>query len=75
MDYIPDFDLALRDVLSTIDSEYVRKMEKINDFHIGFEGAFGAHALNPRSLSSRFLGTLVSVEGIVTRSILFYFIS
>jgi len=35
--------------------------------HVALDGSFGAHALNPRTLSARYLGKLVSVEGIVTR--------
>ncbi len=34
---------------------------------IGFEGSFGGRRVSPRQLSSRFLGTVVCVEGIVTR--------
>ena len=35
--------------------------------YIGFTGAFGAHQLSPRDLRSTHLGTLVCVEGVVTR--------
>jgi DNA replication licensing factor MCM3 len=34
---------------------------------VGFEGSFGGHHLNPRTLSGEYLSKLVAVDGIVTR--------
>ena len=34
---------------------------------MGFEGSFGSKHVTPRTLSSRFIGNLVCVEGIVTK--------
>ena len=41
--------------------------EKAAKIHVGFEGAFGAHHVTPRSLAAAMLSKLVCVEGIVTR--------
>lgn len=35
--------------------------------HVGFEGSFGEHYVNPRSLQARLLGKMICIEGIVTR--------
>mmetsp|Transcript_24201 Transcript_24201/g.81586 ORF Transcript_24201/g.81586 Transcript_24201/m.81586 type:complete len:862 (+) Transcript_24201:205-2790(+) len=35
--------------------------------HLGFVGAFGSHLVNPRELRAAALGSMVCVEGIVTR--------
>jgi DNA replication licensing factor MCM3 len=35
--------------------------------HLGFIGAFGSHHMSPRELRARQLGTMVCVEGVVTR--------
>ena len=37
------------------------------NFYVGFEGAFGKHAVSPRNLTSIHLGHTVMIEGIVTR--------
>jgi len=68
MDHIPDLERALHDLIGSIHADYVKAIEKEHKrFRVGFEGNFGGHAHNPRTLSATFLGTLVSVEGIVTR--------
>ena len=48
----------------TVDATYGKQY---NEFFIGFEGSFGAKHVTPRSLSSRHLGNLVCLEGIVTK--------
>uniref|UniRef100_A0A8W7PLS9 DNA replication licensing factor MCM3 n=1 Tax=Anopheles coluzzii TaxID=1518534 RepID=A0A8W7PLS9_ANOCL len=58
------FSRALKDYVSTIDMSYAKTQE---DFHVAFEGSFGNKHVTPRSLTSRFLGNLVCVEGIVTK--------
>jgi len=67
MDHLPAMEKALRSILETSDPEFVKRKELESDFHVGFDGSFGAHAVNPRTLSARFLGSLVCVEGIVTK--------
>jgi DNA replicative helicase MCM subunit Mcm2 (Cdc46/Mcm family) len=41
--------------------------EKAAKVFLGFDGSFGAHSCNPRSLSAEHLTKLAAVEGIVTR--------
>ena len=48
----------------TVDNVYGKQFD---DFFVGFEGSFGAKHVTPRSLSARFLGNLVCLEGIVTK--------
>ncbi|XP_041967540.1 MCM3 minichromosome maintenance deficient 3 (S. cerevisiae), like isoform X2 [Alosa sapidissima] len=58
------FQRALKDLVSSIDATFSKQYE---EFHVGFEGSFGNKHVTPRSLSARFLGNLVCVEGIVTK--------
>ncbi|XP_035777764.1 DNA replication licensing factor Mcm3-like [Anopheles albimanus] len=58
------FSRALKEFVSSIDPSYAKTHE---DFHVAFEGSFGNKHVTPRSLTSRFLGNLVCVEGIVTK--------
>ncbi|XP_055385003.1 DNA replication licensing factor Mcm3 [Condylostylus longicornis] len=58
------FGRALKEYVSSIQPSYSKQHD---DFFIGFEGCFGNRHVTPRSLTSRFLGNLVCVEGIVTK--------
>ncbi|XP_058823410.1 DNA replication licensing factor Mcm3 [Topomyia yanbarensis] len=58
------FSRALKEYVSTVDSIYAKTHE---DFFVAFEGSFGNKHVTPRSLTSRYLGNLVCVEGIVTK--------
>nr|QIC49963.1 DNA replication licensing factor MCM3-like protein [Actinia equina] len=58
------FQNALKEFVGTVDTAYGKKYE---EFLIGFEGSFGSKHVTPRSLSSRFLGSVVCLEGIVTK--------
>ncbi|XP_069584454.1 DNA replication licensing factor MCM3 [Ranitomeya imitator] len=58
------FQRALKDFVASIDGTYAKQYE---DFYIGLEGSFGAKHVTPRTLTSRFLGSMVCVEGIVTK--------
>jgi len=58
------FERALRDMVSSINPDYLRKKEHL---FIGLEGSFGTRHVTPRTLSSRFIGQIVCLEGIVTR--------
>lgn len=58
------FQKALKDLVASIDTTYAKQFE---EFHVGFEGSFGSKHVSPRTLSARFLGNLVCVEGIVTK--------
>ncbi|KAL4703211.1 hypothetical protein ACJJTC_004887 [Scirpophaga incertulas] len=58
------FQKALKDYVSSIDPTYAKLKE---DFYVAFSGSFGSKHVTPRSLTSRYLGNLICVEGIVTR--------
>ncbi|XP_015590170.1 DNA replication licensing factor Mcm3 [Cephus cinctus] len=55
---------ALKQFVMSIDTDYAKGN---TEFFVGFEGSFGNKHVTPRTLTSRFLGSLVCVEGIVTR--------
>ncbi|CAD6193932.1 unnamed protein product [Caenorhabditis auriculariae] len=54
---------ALTEAVVRVDNESVAK----TGYHIGFEGTFGERHVNPRSLKSTYLGSMVCCEGIVTK--------
>ncbi|XP_076457176.1 zygotic DNA replication licensing factor mcm3-like [Babylonia areolata] len=58
------FNRALREFVASIDPLYSKQHE---EFFVGFEGSFGNKHVTPRTLTSKFLGNLVCVEGIVTK--------
>ncbi|KAH9494473.1 Zygotic DNA replication licensing factor mcm3 [Bulinus truncatus] len=58
------FQRALKDLVSSADPLYGKQHE---EFFIGFEGSFGDKHNTPRSLTSKYLGNMVCVEGIVTK--------
>jgi DNA replication licensing factor MCM3 len=58
------FQKALKQFVSNIDSDYAKGN---TEFFIGFEGSFGNKHTTPRTLTSRFLGNMVCLEGIVVR--------
>lgn len=64
VDEIIAFQKALKQFLETVDPLYVRKHPNL---FVGFRGSFGAKHVTPRTLSARFLGNMVCVEGIVTK--------
>lgn len=55
---------AVKELVTTIDPNYGKTSR---EFFVGFEGSFGNKHVTPRTLTSRFLGNLVCVEGIVTK--------
>ncbi|CAB3235245.1 unnamed protein product [Arctia plantaginis] len=58
------FQRALKEYVSSIDPTYAKVQE---EFFVAFSGSFGNKHVTPRSLTSRYLGNLICVEGIVTR--------
>ncbi|KAI8922726.1 MCM2/3/5 family-domain-containing protein [Entophlyctis helioformis] len=68
IDYLPAFDKALQDVAQATWNE-VLPMQEFGQrkYHVGLEGSFGEHALSPRTLSAVHLGTMICIEGIVTK--------
>ncbi|XP_071334691.1 DNA replication licensing factor MCM3 [Trachinotus anak] len=58
------FQRALKDMVSSVDATYAKQYE---EFFIALEGSFGAKHVTPRTLTSRLLGSMVCVEGIITK--------
>lgn len=58
------FQNALKQYISSVDIDYAKGNK---DFFVAFEGSFGNKHVTPRTLTSRYLGNLVCVEGIVTK--------
>ncbi|XP_077367431.1 DNA replication licensing factor MCM3 [Festucalex cinctus] len=58
------FQLALKDLVASVDATYAKQYE---EFNIGLEGSFGSKHVTPRTLTSRLLGNMVCVEGIITK--------
>ncbi|XP_060529095.1 zygotic DNA replication licensing factor mcm3 [Cylas formicarius] len=63
------FERALKEYVSHVNPEYAKENE---EFFIGFEGSFGSKHVTPRTLTCRFLGNLICVEGIVSKCSLVY---
>ncbi|KAH8958058.1 hypothetical protein BDL97_06G001800 [Sphagnum fallax] len=63
-EYFQPFTDAVEQATRNADPKYLQDGEEI---FLGFEGQFGFHKLTPRELLSPFLGTMVCVEGIVTK--------
>ena len=59
------FQRALREYVLSVDDAFGKQFE---EFNVGFEGSFGSKHVTPRSLSAHLLGSLVCVEGIITKS-------
>ncbi|XP_026197906.1 DNA replication licensing factor MCM3 [Anabas testudineus] len=58
------FQRALKDLVASVDATYAKQFE---EFFIGLEGSFGSKHVTPRTLTSRLLGSMVCVEGIITK--------
>ncbi|XP_007567824.1 DNA replication licensing factor MCM3 [Poecilia formosa] len=58
------FQRALKDLVASVDGTYAKQHE---EFFIGLEGSFGSKHVSPRTLTSRLLGSMVCVEGIITK--------
>ena len=56
---------ALKEYVGTVDPTYAKTQA---EFYVGFEGSFGSRHVTPRTLACRFLGNMVCIEGIVTKS-------
>lgn len=55
---------ALKEYVANVDSTFANEHD---EFFVAFEGSFGSRHVTPRTLSSKFLGNLVCLEGIVTK--------
>jgi DNA replication licensing factor MCM3 len=63
MEFIPAFDKALKDVVQA----QLEPQQTDTLYHVGFEGSFGNNFVSPREICSRYIGKMISIEGIVTR--------
>ena len=58
------FQRALKEFVNNQNPEFSKKY---SEFFVGFEGSFGSKHVTPRTLGSGHLGSIVAVEGIVTK--------
>ncbi|KAJ3677518.1 hypothetical protein LUZ60_003242 [Juncus effusus] len=63
-EYIQPFSDALTEVAR---NKYQKTIIEGNRILVGFSGPFGFHKVTPRDLMSSFIGSMVCVEGIVTK--------
>ncbi|CAN1808534.1 DNA replication licensing factor MCM3 [Linum perenne] len=63
-EYIQPFCDAATDVARSIEPQFLKEGEQV---HVGFEGAFVSRRVSPRELLSEYIGSMVCVEGIVTK--------
>ncbi|MED6196078.1 MCM DNA helicase complex subunit [Stylosanthes scabra] len=63
-EYMQAFCDAVTDVARDIDPKYLKEGEQVL---VGFEGPFVSRRVTPRELLSEFIGSMVCVEGIVTK--------
>lgn len=55
---------AATEVANKIDGKYLKVGDQV---HVGFEGPFVSRRVTPRELLSEFIGSMVCVEGIITK--------
>ena len=60
---------AVTDAAKSIDPKYLKEGEHVL---VGFEGPFVSRRVTPRELLSEFIGSMVCVEGIVTKCTTLY---
>ncbi|CAL9039492.1 DNA replication licensing factor MCM3 [Musa acuminata AAA Group] len=63
-EYILPISDALTEVTRNVDPKYLKEGERVL---VGFSGQFGSRKVTPRDLMSSFIGSMVCVEGIVTK--------
>ncbi|KAL2343669.1 hypothetical protein Fmac_004954 [Flemingia macrophylla] len=63
-EYMQSFCDAVTDAARAIDPKYLKEGEQVL---VGFEGPFVSRRVTPRDLLSEFIGSMVCVEGIVTK--------
>jgi len=66
-DYSQAFDQALKDIVKTLGNRPAHEVAEETMYYCAYIGSFGEHACNPRTLSSQYLNSMVSLEGIVTK--------
>uniref|UniRef100_A0A7C9AJ41 DNA replication licensing factor MCM3 n=1 Tax=Opuntia streptacantha TaxID=393608 RepID=A0A7C9AJ41_OPUST len=63
-EYMQPFSDAVTEVTRSIDPKYLKEGEQVL---VGFDGPFVSRRVTPRDLLSQFIGSMVCVEGIVTK--------
>ncbi|KAK9267946.1 hypothetical protein L1049_010383 [Liquidambar formosana] len=63
-EYMQPFSDAVTEVARNLDPKYLKEGEQVL---VGFEGPFVSRRVTPRELLSGFIGSMVCVEGIVTK--------
>ncbi|KAF9590057.1 hypothetical protein IFM89_030369 [Coptis chinensis] len=63
-EYLQPFSDALTEVTRNINPKYLKEGEQVL---VGFEGPFVSRRVTPRDLLSSFIGSMVCVEGIITK--------
>ena len=63
-EYMQPFCDAVTEATRAIDPKYLKEGEQVL---VGFEGPFVSRRVTPRDLLSQFIGSMVCVEGIVTK--------
>ncbi|KAM1008264.1 hypothetical protein PS1_004681 [Malus domestica] len=63
-DYMQSFNDAATEIANRIDPRYLKQGEQLL---VGFEGAFVSRRVTPRDLLSEYIGSMVCVQGIVTK--------
>ncbi|KAJ3260941.1 MCM DNA helicase complex subunit [Boothiomyces macroporosus] len=67
IDFLPPFELALKEIVATLQTVALGPGMAPPSYYIGFEGSFGENYISPRNLNSSFLGKTLCLEAIVTR--------
>lgn len=63
-EYMQSFCDAVTDAVRAIDPKYLKEGEHVL---VGLEGPFVSRRVTPRDLLSEFIGSMVCVEGIITK--------
>lgn len=66
-DYTFAFNHALKKIVETVSSARPDQQTQDTIYYCAWSGSFGLNSCNPRTLSSKHLNYMVSIEGIVTR--------
>lgn len=67
-DYMQSLSDAVTELTRQVDHKYLKEGEQVL---VGFEGPFVSRRVTPRDLLSSFIGSMVCVEGIVTKCTFF----
>ncbi|KAJ3050232.1 MCM DNA helicase complex subunit [Rhizophlyctis rosea] len=67
MEYLPPFEKALKDIILSIHDPAKDGNVQDKAYYIGLEGSFGEGHVSPRNVSSKHLGKMIALEGIITR--------